>query len=173
MTTWQKQMFQLMNFQQEAAREMMSGDDIYGLPLDVDAWGFWVNKTLLAEAGITELPRTWDAFEAAAIAMTKYTDPVNKTGMTRAGMNLNISGLFYSFLQTAGGQMLTTNANGKPIPAFNTPEAEAVLSWWYELVHTHKVYDFSFGASSQGGSVDDLFLTQKSCHASKLIIKRF
>lgn len=148
-------------FQQEAAREMMSGDDIYGLPLDVDAWGFWVNKTLLAEAGITELPRTWDAFEAAAIAMTKYTDPVNKTGMTRAGMNLNISGLFYSFLQTAGGQMLTTNANGKPIPAFNTPEAEAVLSWWYELVHTHKVYDFSFGASSQGGSVDDLFLTQK------------
>ncbi len=148
-------------FQQAAAREMMSGEDIYGLPLDVDAWGFWINKTLLAEAGITKLPRTWDEFEAAAIAMTRYSDPVNKTGMTRAGMNLNISGLFYSFLQTAGGEILTVDANGKPIPAFNSEYGEAVLQWWYELVHTHKVYDFSFGASSQGGSVDDPFLTQK------------
>lgn len=144
-------------FQQEAAKEMMSGQDVYGLPLDVDAWGFWINKTLLAEAGITKLPRTWDEFQEAAIAMTEFQGGT----MTRAGMNLNISGLFYSFLQTAGGEILTTDANGKPIPAFNSPYGEAVLTWFYEMVHTHKVYDFAFGSSSQGGSVDDPFLTQK------------
>lgn len=143
-------------FQQQAAREMMDGDDIYGLPLDVDAWGFWINKTLLAEAGITKLPTTWDEFEEAAIAMTKFEGG----RMTRAGMNMNISGLFYSFLQTAGGETLDTSG-AIPKAAFNDEHGEAVLTWFYEMVNVHKVYDFEFGASSQGGGVDDPFLTQK------------
>lgn len=143
-------------FQAEAAREMMSGSDIYGLPLDVDAWGFWINKTLLAEAGINALPTTWDEFEEAAIAMTKFEGDK----MVRAGMNMNISGLFYSFLQTAGGEILDLSGD-TPQAAFNSPEGEAVLTWFYEMVNTHKVYDFEFGSSTQGGGVDDPFLTQR------------
>lgn len=143
----------LAEYQQEALSEMMMGDDVYGLPLDIDAWGFWVNKTALNEAGINKLPETWDELRTAAKAMTKYDD---QGRMTRAGMNLNISGSFYSFLQTAGGEML--NEDGSRV-AFNTESGAAVLQYLYDMIHVDGIYDRDFGAGSQGGGVDDPFLT--------------
>ena len=77
-------------YQQEALNEMVLDDSVYGFPLDIDAWGYWVNKTLLNEAGITELPKTWDEIRTAAIAMTKYEG----SNMVRAGMNMDTSGAF-------------------------------------------------------------------------------
>ena len=139
-------------YQQEALNEMVLDDSVYGFPLDIDAWGYWVNKTLLNEAGITELPKTWDEIRTAAIAMTKYEGST----MVRAGMNMDTSGAFYSYLQTAGGKLL--NDDNKTV-AFNSDAGRAVLNFWYKLVHEDKVYDKSF-ASTQGGA-DDPFVTQR------------
>ena len=39
-------------------------DSIYDLPLGMNVEGFWYNKALFEQAGITETPATWDDFEA-------------------------------------------------------------------------------------------------------------
>lgn len=41
-----------------------SGGKFYGVPWDAGAVGFWYNKTLFAQAGITGTPATWDDFIA-------------------------------------------------------------------------------------------------------------
>jgi raffinose/stachyose/melibiose transport system substrate-binding protein len=38
------------------------GGKYYGVPWDMGAVGFWYNKALFAQAGITTLPTTWDDF---------------------------------------------------------------------------------------------------------------
>lgn len=44
--------------------ETLSGTDtIYDLPLGLNVEGFWYNKALYEQAGITETPTTWDEFE--------------------------------------------------------------------------------------------------------------
>ncbi len=44
--------------------ETLSGTDtIYDLPLGLNVEGFWYNKALFEQAGITEAPSTWDEFE--------------------------------------------------------------------------------------------------------------
>ncbi len=40
-------------------------DKTYGLPFSVGVVGFWYNKALFEQAGITEPPATWDDFNAA------------------------------------------------------------------------------------------------------------
>ena len=92
------------DFQQEALAEMSQDGKYYGIPLDIDVWGLWINVTALNEAGIQELPDTWDELRTAAVALTEK-DASGK--MTRAGMNMKISGSFYSFLLTAGGEILS------------------------------------------------------------------
>lgn len=43
----------------------LSGTDtIYDLPLGLNVEGFWYNKALFEQAGITKTPATWDEFEA-------------------------------------------------------------------------------------------------------------
>ena len=154
----------LEEYQQEALSEMIDGDGIYGLPLDIDAWGYWVNKTLVREANarlkaegkpeVQELPKPWDELRETAIATTKR-DANGK--MTVAGMNLDTAGSFYSYIQTAGGQMLKEEG-GQTKAAFNTPQGRMVVQFWYDLIHEHKV--FSQELLGTGGGTDDPFVTQ-------------
>ena len=45
--------------------QTLSGtDSIYDLPLGLNVEGFWYNKALFEQAGISEPPATWDDFEA-------------------------------------------------------------------------------------------------------------
>lgn len=149
----EKDNIDISEYQQEALNEMVLNDSVYGFPLDIDAWGYWVNKTLLEEAGITELPQTWDELRAAAIATTKYDDNGN---MTRAGINLDSPGAFFSYIQTAGGSVFAEDSNEL---TFNSEAGKAVLTYWYKMLHEDKVFDKAFG-SSQGGA-DDPFVTQR------------
>lgn len=43
----------------------------YGIPQDMNVWALFYNKDHFAEAGITEPPKTWEEFRAAAIKLTK------------------------------------------------------------------------------------------------------
>lgn len=136
----------LNDYQQEAVSEMQYRNGVYGLPLDIDAWGYWVNKTMVKEANealpadqkVSELPSTWDEIRDTAKAITKF-DANGK--MTVAGMNVDTAGSFYSYIQTAGGTLLSENDQGIPIANFNDKYGEAVIQFWYDLVHTHKVYE--------------------------------
>lgn len=138
----------LDDYQQEAVSEMTYKQGVYGLPLDIDAWGYWVNKTMVKEANVklqaenkplvSELPSTWDEIRETAKAITQFD---NNGKMTVAGMNVDTAGSFYSYIQTAGGQLLGENDQGIPIAKFNDKHGEAVIQFWYDLVHVHKVYE--------------------------------
>jgi len=145
----------LNDYQAEATQEMAKNGKQYGLPLDVDVWGLWVNKTALKEAGIDKLPTTWDELREAAVALTVFEDKDSKTGMKRAGMNMKISGSFYSFLMTAGGDVL--NSDGTRFTV-NNDYGRSVLEFFWKLVKEDKVFD---EALATGGGASDPFLTQK------------
>ncbi|MFC4775663.1 ABC transporter substrate-binding protein [Paenibacillus sp. GCM10023252] len=51
----------------DVAKEPMTKDGkIYGMPVNIEGYGFIYNKDLFAKAGITELPKTLSQLEAAA-----------------------------------------------------------------------------------------------------------
>lgn len=133
------------DYQQVALKEMCDNEMVYGMPLDIDAWGYWVNKTALIEANITEvdhngntvakLPKTWDELRDAAKKTTKYDSSGN---IIRNGLNLDCSGSFFSYIQTAGGKMFNDDQSQV---AFNDEHGFAVLKYWYEMIHTDKVFN--------------------------------
>ena len=156
----------LSDYQEVALAEMTYEGGIYGLPLDIDAWGYWVNKTMVNEANdrlraagkpeVKVLPTTWDELRDTAIATTQF-DSSGK--MTVAGLNVNTPGAFFSYMQTAGGKLLATNDKGQVVANFNNEYGHAVIKYWFELIHEHKVYDA--GISSTVGGADDPFIAQK------------
>lgn len=136
----------------EAIRELSYGDDIYGLPLTVDARALYYNKTLLDAAGVTP-PTNWDELSAAAIKLTKR-DANGKLEV--AGFTVADVGLFNMYLQQAGGTMLSED-NQKT--TFNDEKGLAVLNYWNKLVNVDKVYDVGFEAGLAEGT--DSFVTGK------------
>lgn len=145
----------LNDYQAEATQEMSKGGKQYGMPLDVDVWGLWVNKTALNSVGINKLPTTWDELRDAAIALTTFEDPDAKTGMTRAGLNMKISGSFYSFMMTAGGNVLNNDGTRFTV---NNDYGRSVLQYFWKLTKEDKVFD---EALATGSGTSDPFLTQK------------
>jgi raffinose/stachyose/melibiose transport system substrate-binding protein len=49
-------------FSQAALNLYKYNGKYYGVPWDIGAVGFWYNKALFAQAGITDTPKTWDDF---------------------------------------------------------------------------------------------------------------
>ncbi|NMO97235.1 ABC transporter substrate-binding protein [Paenibacillus lemnae] len=51
----------------ELTKEPMTKDGkVYGMPMNLEGWGYIYNKDLFEQAGITELPKTYSELEAAA-----------------------------------------------------------------------------------------------------------
>ena len=137
------------SFYSEALRELSWNDNLYGLPLTVDARALFYNKGLLAEAGL-EPPSNWDELRQAAISLTKW----DGNRLERSGFSLNDVGLFNMWLQQAGGQMVSEDGSRT---TFNSPEGIRVLEFWDTLVNKDKVYRIGF---EQGlGEGQDLFVT--------------
>lgn len=136
----------------EAIRELSYGDNVYGLPLTVDARALFYNVALLEEAGI-EPPTTWEELEAAAIALTKRAEDGT---LETSGFSVSDVGLFNMYLQQAGGSMMTED-NLKT--NFNSEAGLAVLDFWNRLVNEHKVYEPGFETGL--GEGQDAFVTGK------------
>ncbi|WP_127491618.1 ABC transporter substrate-binding protein [Paenibacillus glycanilyticus] len=140
------------DFYGEALKELSNSDKLYGLPLTVDARALFYNKKLLADAGVTQPPTTWDELEQAAIKTTKW----NGSKLEVAGFSLADNGLFNMYLQQAGGSMLTDD--GKKTN-FNNEKGLSVLEFWDRMLNQDKVYKVGF---EQGlGEGTDAFATGK------------
>ena len=51
----------------DMAKEPMTKDGkVYGMPMNLEGWGYIYNKDLFEQAGITELPKTYAQLEDAA-----------------------------------------------------------------------------------------------------------
>mgnify|MGYP001770978401 CR=1 FL=1 len=140
------------SFYAEAIRELSYGDNLYGLPLTVDARALFYNRKLLREAGV-QPPRTWDELRQAAIKLTKR-DASGK--LVQSGFALDDVGLFNMWLQQAGGSMLTPDLTKS---TFNSPAGLKVLEFWNQLLNNDRVYELGFGRGE--GNAQDPFVTGK------------
>ncbi|CAI6015768.1 ABC transporter substrate-binding protein [Cohnella sp. JJ-181] len=139
------------DFYGEALKELTYDGKLYGLPLTVDARALFYNKKLLADAGVSAPPTTWQELEDAAVKTTKWDG--NKLQV--AGFSLGDNGLFNMYLQQAGGTMLTEDGKTN----FNGDQGKAVLAYWDRLMNQDKVYKIGFEKGL--GESTDAFATGK------------
>ncbi|WP_410572331.1 ABC transporter substrate-binding protein [Amycolatopsis sp. cmx-4-61] len=103
----------------------------YGVPLYRTVTTTVYNRKLFAEAGITDLPRTWDEVEAAAPKLAAHGIPVlDYAGSTEETLNLT----FYPLLWQAGGRVFTPDGRKS---AFASPEGVAALRFLADLEKVH------------------------------------
>lgn len=101
--------------------------DIYGVPFYQTSTTTVYNKALFDEAGISDLPTTWDEILAAAPALAENGVAI----MDYSGspeMTLNLS--FYPLLWQAGGTVF--NEDGSDV-TFDGPEGVSALEFLMEL----------------------------------------
>lgn len=119
--------------------------DVYGIPFYQTSTTTVYNKTLFDEAGITELPTTWDEILTAAPALAANDVAI----MDYSGspeMTLNLS--FYPLLWQAGGSVFTED--GTDI-AFDGPGGIKALEFLMEL---QAMGGLSVDAATKGNAVE-------------------
>ena len=72
------------------------------IPVVNFAYPMYVNLDLLKQAGVTELPKTWSEFKAAAEAVTRKTQAYGWISLSTSSPN-GIQNQFMSFLWASGG----------------------------------------------------------------------
>jgi multiple sugar transport system substrate-binding protein len=112
----------------------------YIMPYSLDVRLLYYRTDLLAEAGFTEPPKTWDQLVEYAQALTKDLDGdgnIDQWGFVSLGLAGQVFNTytFFDFLFQKGGQIF--DENGKP--AFNSPEGVAALQFMVDLKNLYKV----------------------------------
>lgn len=125
------------DFNNESIRELTVDDKLYGLPMNLDIWGVYVNMDILKQAGIEKAPTTWDEIQEAAAAAMKVDG-------VKVGLNMKMAPyLFNSFLAANNGQPLSEDGQ-----TVNLDEkALQVLDFFKELIDSG-VYTTQYTASS-------------------------
>jgi multiple sugar transport system substrate-binding protein len=132
------------DFNDESIRELTVDDKLYGLPMNLDIWGVYVNMGILKQAGINEVPSTWDEIKTAAIAAMKVDG-------VKVGLNMKMAPyLFNSFLVANNGKPLSDDG----LTVNLDDKALQVLNYFKELIDSG-VYSTDYAAAN--GS--DGFLT--------------
>ncbi len=138
------------------ANDTVSGNN-YAVPWFGGVRGIWYRKDQFAAAGITSTPTTWAELVAGAKKlMAKYP------GTFGLGAPSDYTNAIVSFIWGAGGQV-AVQKNGKWVAELNTPQAEAGIKFYSDLLLTDHVSPSKYigetelgapGATS-GGSDED------------------
>jgi multiple sugar transport system substrate-binding protein len=123
---------------------------IWGYPTEFESWALVYNKKLLAEAGYSQPPKTWDELKTIANATTKWENGV----LTQTGFSPFVEGMpeeqrwqFMSWLWSNGGEYLDL---GTPAVRFNSTQGLEVMKLLYDLEFVYKTFDpVNFG---EGGA---------------------
>jgi len=122
------------NFSTAAVGAVTVDDKILGYPTEVQTYALYYNKKLLAEAGVTEPPKTWDELATVAAKVTKRDAKGNIKvagfGLT-SGWDSAVVHPFLCLLQAAGGQFLSDDGTQA---AFNSPAGKAALEFEKSLI---------------------------------------
>lgn len=86
------------------------GGTLYGIPNEIDVYALNYNKKLFEEAGITEAPKTWDEFLAAAEKLTDKSKGQQGFGLINSWA-AGVLHPFSSLLVSNGGDLVV---DGKP-----------------------------------------------------------
>jgi sn-glycerol 3-phosphate transport system substrate-binding protein len=98
----------------------------------------YYNRDLFAAAGLDpdHPPETWDELVTYAKALTRDTDGNGE--IDQWGFNTHDDTHWYLSAMFMGNGAQIVNAEETEV-LYNRPEAVAMLSWWSDLVHVHKV----------------------------------
>jgi multiple sugar transport system substrate-binding protein len=112
------------DFNDESIRELTVDDKLYGLPMNLDIWGLYVNMDILRAAGIEKAPSTWDEVKAAAVASMKVDG-------VKVGLNMKMAPyLFNSFYAANNGKPLSDDGSTVNLD----DKALQVLEYFKELI---------------------------------------
>ncbi|GAA4893324.1 multiple sugar transport system substrate-binding protein [Stackebrandtia albiflava] len=115
------------NYSPAAVGSVTVDDRIVGYPTEVQTYGLYYNKRLLAEAGYDAPPSSWEELEEIAAATTKRDDSGNIEvagfGLT-SGWDSAVVHPWVSLLQSAGGRYMNEDGTAT---AFDSPEGRAAL----------------------------------------------
>jgi len=138
------------------ANDTVSGNN-YAVPWFGGVRGIWYRKDQFAAAGITSTPTTWaELVTDAKKLMAKYP------GTYGLGAPSDYTNAIVSFIWGAGGQV-AVQKGGKWVAELNTPQSEAGIKFYSDLLLTEKVSPSKYigetelgapGATS-GGSDED------------------
>lgn len=128
----------LNDFLEAPLEGVITDGKIYSLPLDVHPIVMYYNKDLLAQAGITELPKNAQELTEAAAKVKAATGKWglaidNTTGVYKA---YTLTRLFMSMLAQQGGSLLNADNNKAN---FNNEMGVKALTWLQDLVHKDQV----------------------------------
>jgi len=105
---------------------------IYSLPEALSTRLMYYRTDLLAAAGITEAPKTWDEFTAA---MKAVNNPPETFGFSVQGSGDETVWYYTYFMLGAGGYFTDADGNW----ALNQPANVEALQYFVDLVSTHQV----------------------------------
>jgi multiple sugar transport system substrate-binding protein len=122
------------NYSKAAVGSVTVDDQVLGYPTEVQSYALFYNKKLLADAGITEPPRTWAELADAAAKTTTRDDSGNIDvagfGLT-SGWDSAVVHPFVSLLQSAGGSYMSEDGKSS---AFDSKAGREALELEKQLI---------------------------------------
>lgn len=100
----------------------------YGLPIAASARAMYYNKAILAKAGVTEPPKTWDEVVSAARKVKALND--GSYGFGLQGKEIETDVYFYYAMWSYGGEII--KADGKS--GLDSPEAVAAAKLYKSML---------------------------------------
>ncbi len=108
--------------------QVTNGDAVYAIPQDAGPMGNLYREDILAEAGITEAPVTWDDYAVAAEAVK------SATGSYITSFSGNDAGAFLGILWSAGATPFAYDGAETVSVSLTDPESQQVIDFWQDLI---------------------------------------
>lgn len=111
-----------------AWNQVSPDDAVWAIPQDVGPMGNLYREDILAEAGITEPPATWEEYASAAQTVKDSTGSyISNLGATQAGQMIG-------FFWQAGAKPFGYDGKETVTIDVNSDEAKDVASYWTDLI---------------------------------------
>ena len=108
--------------------QVATEDGIYGIPQDVGPMGHLYREDIMAAAGITEPPATWDEYATAAAAVKE------QTGSFISNLAPNDAGQIMALLWQAGVKPFAYDGEETVTVNVNSDRAKEVMTYWEDLI---------------------------------------
>ena len=113
--------------------QVATDDAVYGIPQDSGPMGNLYREDILAEAGITEAPATWDEYAEAAAAIKE------QTGSYISNLPPNDPGQVLGLLWQAGAKPFGYDGAETVTVDVNSDQAKETMSYWQDLIQADLV----------------------------------
>jgi len=130
------------DFSQPVLREACSvGGKIVAMPTYLTSTGLGYNKALLAQAGVTEPPKTWDDLIRVGKAVTKDTRGTGRPNQWGFGVELSAAStpnpVSFTMPMIRSQGSLIVDKDGKGL--MDTPEHRKIAKLLSDMYHNHKI----------------------------------